>query len=342
MIDRNVISGYTRATGLDDMAAKSEALRRDVGTIRQLEAGQVDDETWKMFKKRHGWIASLARAKSEAEKQDITRQATGTAMVLIGGTMLGMCVVLGGMVMLILAILRWRGGKLRLALRRNSGGDGGVLLEGFALYLALFLVVPSLMHHLWAGLPSWVIYAVLSSTLLVGMAWPRWRGMPGETWREALGLHRGQGWLREIGAGLGGWLASTPLLVAGMMAASWITKMTGQFPYHPIIDVFAGDIWAKLGAILLAAVWAPVSEELMFRGLLFPGLSAWVRWIPGTLAGAFVFAAIHPQGWAGVPAIMALAITFSVLRMWRRSVIAPMAAHALNNGLMCVLMLLLW
>jgi membrane protease YdiL (CAAX protease family) len=51
---------------------------------------------------------------------------------------------------------------------------------------------------------------------------------------------------------------------------------------------------------------------------------------------------IHPQGWAGVPAIMALAATFSFLRMWRQSLIAPMTAHALNNGIMCAMMLLLW
>jgi len=75
---------------------------------------------------------------------------------------------------------------------------------------------------------------------------------------------------------------------------------------------------------------------------LFPGLSAWLRWLPGVLLSAFVFAVIHPQGWAGVPAIMALAGSFSVLRLWRQSLIAPMTAHALNNGIMCAAMLLLW
>jgi membrane protease YdiL (CAAX protease family) len=51
---------------------------------------------------------------------------------------------------------------------------------------------------------------------------------------------------------------------------------------------------------------------------------------------------IHPQGWAGVPAIMVLASTFSLLRMWRQSLIAPITAHALNNDLISLLMLLLW
>jgi membrane protease YdiL (CAAX protease family) len=155
-------------------------------------------------------------------------------------------------------------------------------------------------------------------------------------------MHRGQGVLREMGAGLLGWLAALPLLVIGIIAASWITKLTGDFPSHPIVDAFAGDPWAKFGAVMLAVVWAPLTEEITFRGLLFPGLSAWLRWVPGVLMSAFVFAVIHPQGWAGVPAIMALAATFSILRMWRQSLVAPMTAHAMNNGVMCAMMLLMW
>jgi membrane protease YdiL (CAAX protease family) len=124
-----------------------------------------------------------------------------------------------------------------------------------------------------------------------------------------------------------------------MIAASWIVKLTGVSPEHPITDAFSGSLGVKISAVLLAVVWAPISEEMMFRGLLFPGLSAWLRWVLGALGGAFIFAVIHPQGWAGVPAIMALAMAFSLLRMWRQSLIAPMTAHALNNGILCVLLL---
>ncbi|MCP5560109.1 MAG: CPBP family intramembrane metalloprotease [Verrucomicrobiaceae bacterium] len=161
-------------------------------------------------------------------------------------------------------------------------------------------------------------------------------------WSDSLGLHLGAGVLSEAGAGLLGWLAGLPLMILGMIAASWIIKYTGEYPSHPIIEVFAGNGWAKLGAVVLAVVWAPISEEIMFRGLLFPGLSAWLRWLLGALSGAFIFAVIHPQGWAGVPAIMALAGVFSLLRMWRQSLIAPMTAHALNNGIMCAMMLMMW
>ena len=333
---------------LAGIAGKSAALKHDVETLGQLKAsqGKVDEEALKQLHQRHGWMASLARAQVSATddpaRKAVVQQGMGTAMVLIGAMMLGLLAAVGGVVLLILGIMHWRAGRLQLTLARSSREHGGVLVEGFAIYLALFLFLPWLLHFVPMKLSRWAGYGPALVALFIGMTWPLVRGMQRPLWREAVGLHRGQGWLREMGAGVLGWLAALPLLVLGMIAASWIMKLTGDFPSHPIVDVFAGDRWAKLGAIVLAVVWAPISEELMFRGLLFPGLAAWLRWLLGILMGAFVFAVIHPQGWAGVPAIMALAGTFSLLRMWRQSLIAPMTAHALNNGIMCAMMILLW
>lgn len=332
---------------LTKLAEKDEGLRTDVEMLRKLNVNRdvTEDAGWKPFLKHHGWLAQLARARTLDEKdparQQITQQALGTAMIMIGAGTLGMMAAVGGVVLLILAIVRWHSGKLRMTLERPACEHGGVLVEGFAIYLALFLLLPGLLRFLPMKLPGWAGYAIGSVALILGMMWPRLRGMSKATWREIAGLHRGEGVLREIGAGLLGWVTALPLLAVGIMAASWIMRLTGDFPSHPIVDVFAGDAWAKFGAIMLAVVWAPITEELTFRGLLFPGLSAWMRWTLGILLSAFVFAVIHPQGWAGVPAIMALAATFSLLRMWRRSLIAPMTAHALNNGIMCVMMLLL-
>ncbi|MBI4025702.1 MAG: CPBP family intramembrane metalloprotease [Verrucomicrobia bacterium] len=50
---------------------------------------------------------------------------------------------------------------------------------------------------------------------------------------------------------------------------------------------------------------------------------------------------IHPQGWFAVPVLMSLGFTFGFLREWRGSLIAPVCAHAINNGLILALALLL-
>ena len=347
-----ILRGWMAATGpsgtvLADLAAKNADLKNDVATLNDFKTSdeQVADESWKKLQKRHGWLAELARAQSlpkdAPERQAVVDQCIATSVGLLIGSALGLIAAAAGLVMMILAILRYREGRLRFTLKPVDRADGGILIEGFAIYLALFLVLPGLLAFLPFKLPRWGTYAIVFSSLAFGFFWPLWRGMKKASWREALGLHRGQGLWREMRAGVVGWLALLPLLILGMVAASWITRWTGVAPTHPIVDEFSGGGWIKLGVVFLAVVWAPVSEELMFRGLLFPGMSAWLRWAFGILGSAFIFAVIHPQGWAGVPAIMALAAGFSLLRMWRQSLIAPITAHALNNGLVCVMLLFL-
>jgi membrane protease YdiL (CAAX protease family) len=216
-----------------------------------------------------------------------------------------------------------------------------LLLLLMMMRLLLFLLLPWLLSLVPVTLPPALNYLPAVIAWLLGMTWPLFRGMARGQWFQALGLHRGQGLWREMGAGLIGWLAALPLMALSLIASTAISRYTGVVPSHPIVDYFAGTSWTQLTAVILAVIWAPVSEEIMFRGLLFPGLSARLRWLLGMLLGAFIFAVIHPQGWAGVPPIMTLAATFSLLRLWRQSLIAPMTAHAINNGSVCLLMLLM-
>jgi membrane protease YdiL (CAAX protease family) len=330
-----------------EKAGDDAELQKDADTLTQLQTtkGNGEKEPYLRLHQRHGWMAELALAQAtpadSPERKVIVDSAIKTALALVGGSLLGMAAAACGLVILILGFLRWRRGHLQFTLQRIDPADGGVLMEGFAFYMALFLLLPGAILSLPFALPREVAYLGAGIAVIVGLLWPLWRGMGKPVWLEAMGLHRGEGLRREMGAGILGWLAALPILVLGMIAASLITKATGVPPSHPIMEVFAGNGWARLGAVILAAVWAPVSEELMFRGMLFPGLSSRLRWVVGTLLGAFIFAVIHPQGWAGVPAIMTLAIAFSTLRLWRRSLIAPMTAHALNNGSISLLMLLM-
>ncbi len=346
-----ILKGWMRETwpSEDEFSAiaKNDGLRVDVAALGQLKTsqGMLTEDAWKKLHQRHGWIAELARAqasgKEDARRQVIMQQSLRTMAVMVGVTLLGLLASVGGIVLMVIGIKQWRSGQLRLTLQARSRLEGGVLIEGFAIFLGLYLLIPTLLHLLEIRLPRWSLMGPALLALLIGLVWPLLRGMKRPEWRKTVGLHGGAGVWREMGAGVLGWLAALPLLALGIIAASWIAKLTGDFPSHPIVDEFSGDIWTKLGAVMLAVVWAPVAEELMFRGLLFPGLVAWLRWLLGVVMTAFIFAVIHPQGWAGVPAIMALATAFSILRMWRQSLIAPMTAHALNNGIICTMMLLM-
>jgi membrane protease YdiL (CAAX protease family) len=70
------------------------------------------------------------------------------------------------------------------------------------------------------------------------------------------------------------------------------------------------------------------------------------RWRRGlsVLASAavvsFIFAVVHPQGILAVPALMALAVGFSLAREWRGTLVPSMVGHGLNNFMVTVLLLL--
>ena len=97
--------------------------------------------------------------------------------------------------------------------------------------------------------------------------------------------------------------------------------------------------WVAL-AYAFKWVWAPLVEETMFRGALHGHLRRTAPILVSALISGFVFAAIHPQGLGGIPALTAMGINFALLREWRGSLIAPITAHAINNFFAVGIMLL--
>jgi membrane protease YdiL (CAAX protease family) len=79
-----------------------------------------------------------------------------------------------------------------------------------------------------------------------------------------------------------------------------------------------------------------VRDAALLRGL---GLGAGV--LASSTLVAFLFAAIHPQGWVAVPALMSLAYGMTLVREWRGTLVPSMVLHGLSNGLVMLLLILL-
>ena len=191
------------------------------------------------------------------------------------------------------------------------------------------------------------------------LAWPVVRGVPWRVVRHDIGLTLGERpWLEPL-AGVGGYLATLPLLAVGLfitLALMTIQQVTAAEaptfgptggPAHPIVAYMSGpDVWLKLQVLLLAAVAAPIVEEIMFRGVLYRHLrdatgrlGLVVSVLLSTGINTFVFASIHPQGLVAVPALMSLACGMTLIREWRGTLVPSMVIHGLSNGL---LISLLW
>jgi membrane protease YdiL (CAAX protease family) len=190
---------------------------------------------------------------------------------------------------------------------------------------------------------------------LVALFWARLRGVSGAVVREALGLHAGRGVLREAMQGILCYLAAVPLLVAGLIVFVILTAIVHAIfgppkaPSHPVAELFAEADALRIALIaLVATVAAPVVEEIMFRGALYGHLRTTVfarHRILSVLVAAgvssFIFAVIHPQGVLFTPALGGLAVSFCLYREARGSLIAPMVAHGIQNGVTLTMGLML-
>ncbi|MCC7293324.1 MAG: CPBP family intramembrane metalloprotease [Phycisphaerales bacterium] len=88
----------------------------------------------------------------------------------------------------------------------------------------------------------------------------------------------------------------------------------------------------SLAGFLWLAILIGFYEELIFRGFLMPRLRrCFGSWIPAVLVSTVVFTALHAfdQVAAALPLIAMLSLAFSLVTIWRRSIVPAIVAHAL-------------
>ncbi|MFW2176829.1 MULTISPECIES: CPBP family intramembrane glutamic endopeptidase [unclassified Moraxella] len=94
----------------------------------------------------------------------------------------------------------------------------------------------------------------------------------------------------------------------------------------------ANPLWLL---VLAMVVFAPIYEELMFRGFMWTGLASSKLGVWGaSILTSLVFAMIHGQyGAVELGAIVVLAMLFSSARIVSGSLLLPIVLHIINNGL---------
>lgn len=104
-------------------------------------------------------------------------------------------------------------------------------------------------------------------------------------------------------------------------------------PTNPMIELIEhADPLLLALFFVMATVWAPLCEELIFRGAVYRHLRAY---FPAVVAGLFsgvLFAFMHNYGPLLTPPLITLGFVFCMMREWRGSLVASITAHALHNG----------
>jgi len=83
--------------------------------------------------------------------------------------------------------------------------------------------------------------------------------------------------------------------------------------------------------VVMAVIVAPVCEEVVFRGYLYPVLKKFSGMWIGLLVSALIFSAAHGSFVALLP-LFIFGVVLAFLYEWTGSIWAPIAAHLLFNG----------
>ncbi|MBK8254198.1 MAG: CPBP family intramembrane metalloprotease [Polyangiaceae bacterium] len=139
---------------------------------------------------------------------------------------------------------------------------------------------------------------------------------------------------RSIKVGVFSYLLVWPPLLIVMMPLSALFERLGLPSHtHPLIDNLQSDnhfltfvLWA-----VIAAVMAPIVEEVVFRGALQTGIATAYSAKLAPFATAFLFAIVHPQVGLGLVGVFFLGIMLSLVKVHEKALGPSMVMHALNN-----------
>ena len=117
-----------------------------------------------------------------------------------------------------------------------------------------------------------------------------------------------------------------------------IPSLTDQPFQNPQLYAVApnGFSWSNLIVMLvMAGVVAPFSEEVAFRGLLFPWLrDRWGLW-PGAIVSSLAFAVLHGVPIL-IPALTVIGVVLCLLCQRSGSLWPAIVAHGVFNGIMVI------
>ena len=315
---------------MDDIAATADAL--PTPARERLE-------------EQYGWTGELAlhpeSDSNRAVRARLMADAKRTAVANLVLIVLGAAGVLLGAGLFILFVLRVRFGTADAGYRAEDG-PAGSFMEMFAVWLLVFTGLTALGGYLARDQGSIVqMLAVLAAQVisLSAMLAPRRHGIAWAAIRQRLGLHRGKGFWREALVGIVSYVGMLPLIAVGAVLAVLLQKAGAPSAAHPVIGLLNESPAMAATVVFVGVVAAPILEEIMFRGALYHHLRSVTRrravMLSALLSATFsglLFAAIHPQGVAGLPALTAIGFGLALVREWRGSLVAPIVAHACINS----------
>ena len=171
------------------------------------------------------------------------------------------------------------------------------------------------------------IYSALSVVVVLAArlrAGSLWRDLV--AWRRFDPLH-GAGWV---------WAVAFLMLLYSFGADAVITRLSPQF--KDLVHMPQGTRWVVL-FVLLASLFAPIAEELLFRGWLYTSLRASFGVSVAVLVSSALFGLAH---WEGTHlyalAVFPVGLGLAYVRERTGSIAASICVHGFYNGVASALL----
>ncbi len=199
----------------------------------------------------------------------------------------------------------------------------------------LFLVFPSLLlpyfgaRQLGAGFTVTAAGTILHNLAFLSLiAFFAWRN--GESWERFGWVGSRVGREAILGAGLFLLMSFAVILIQQAFSAAGVSLPSHPLPPSLIPHSRAGYVLAFVLVVVVA-----VSEETIFRGYMILRFTAAFRSRPAAvLLSTLIFSLGHGyEGIVGVVAVFFIGLFLSGVYMWRKSLVAPMVIHFLQDFL---------
>ena len=130
-------------------------------------------------------------------------------------------------------------------------------------------------------------------------------------------------------------------IVAALAALALGVEESDQDNVLEDLGIATGSAWIYVAAVVVC-VLAPLCEELLFRGFVFPALRPRLGLIAAAVISGVIFGGIHITNYVGEPTRLAIASvitlvtlgTLFALLFWKTGSLLPcIALHAINNSI---------
>lgn len=226
-------------------------------------------------------------------------------------------------------LARWSIRSNRLVRRPWTTADA--LKLGIALPVVFFVTEPLLRGA--GAVPALLIQSAILYSLVLGYVARVLRRRSGGSLRRAFGM-RWETAGRDIGAGLVAYLAAFPLVILFALAGQLLLRAAG-FPVdaQPVLALFVEEQpwFFRLFLLAIAVVLAPVTEEVLFRGVGQVVIGRRLGMPVGIFVVSAVFALLHGHAPTFAP-LLVVGAALSLAYIHTGSLTTAITMHVVFNS----------